>query len=167
VDPERLAELEDQLIAEAKEQEIRALEALRTGKRSVELGYTFTNVHNERLTGVHQYGGSTLGHSEIALPPDRADKLVGIINDGYQCLDAIAGAVIDGDKDRALQYVEALFQTTREIRRAVGRPKLPAGKTRIEQQAAFVEQHGLAAAATHFGVKEASIERNLRKLRGQ
>ena len=104
--------------------------------------------------------GRPLGTAPLGTLPDelfdRAEHSLAVALSKYRAND-------DGWK----VYVRELASTVAKLERAAGRPPLPKGQTKAEQHAAYADQHGFAAAAKHFSVKEATIERDWRRINGK
>ena len=57
-------------------------------------------------------------------------------------------------------HVQHLAASAARLERSAGRPRLPKGASMAERQAAYVDAHGSTAAAVHFKVKEATVEKH-------
>jgi hypothetical protein len=160
MDRKQLEALKAQLVAEAEEFEARAAEAIRSGKRSAQIGYVVENEPTGQVWASVEVVGPS-GAYMIVVPKKKAERHAKIINEVYKLIGAILLADLDGD----YQQVKDLKRRVTKILNAGyrGRPRLPKEARSPERVTKYLDEHGLEATVKETGLPHDTVLRYQRK----
>jgi hypothetical protein len=132
-------ELEERLRAEGRESARQADEARASGRYQAAIRRLYEHPSGEVWAVVDRFGFGRLGWDTVAMPRQRAEQTVQLINDSRRFLEAFVDAYIENDEKRAMDSVRKLFGAIRTARRG-GRPHEPYKKDVMARVLAGLER---------------------------